>query len=309
MFFYLLRRLAGLPLVLIGVSIVLFLLAQVIPSDPVRLMMGEDVPSEVRERVRKDMGLDDPLLTQYLRYADRVVHGDLGQSIRYKAPVGQMVMRAFPITLRLVISATIISILIAIPIGVLTAIKSGTVWDSIMRGGVLLGISTPSFYLGMLLILGFGFHLGWFPVAGMGDPPTLWHTFLPAFTLGFRYAGSVARFIRGSMLDVFQEDYIRASRGRGIPEHLIKGWYALKNALIPAITDLGTQLADMVGAVVLVETIFAWPGIGQLTFTAITWNDFNLIQGCILMLAAYAVIINLLADLAYSVVDPRVRVA
>ena len=143
----------------------------------------------------------------------------------------------------------------------------------------------------------------------MGNPPTFKHLFLPAFTLGFRYAGSVARFIRASMLEVFEEDFVKASKARGIPDYLVRGWYTLKNALIPAITDLGTQLADMVGAVVLVETIFAYPGIGQLTFTAIVWNDFNLIQGCILTLAIYAVVVNLLADVTYSMVDPRVRAA
>lgn len=305
----LLRRLVTLPFLLVGVSFVLFLVSQVIPSDPVGLIVGDSASVEVKQAIREKLGLDQPLPVQYIGYLERLVQGDLGESIRFGLPVTTMLGTAFPATLQLILGGAVVAILIAFPVGLLAAAFRNSWIDVILRTIAVFGMSTPGFFLGIVLILVFGFYLEWFPISGRGDPPDLSHMVLPAAVLGMRYAGNTARLLRASMIEALHQDYILSARARGIAERLILMKYAFRNALIPSVTDLGVSLADMVGTVILIETIFAWPGIGRQVYLGIFWNDFPVLSGAIIVLVAYAVVVNLLVDALYGAIDPRIRVA
>lgn len=305
---FLVRRLITLPIVLVGVTVVLFVVSQLIPADPVRMIVGDTVTPELRAIIEARLGLDKPLPEQYLRYVGRLASADLGTSIRYNLPVTEMIAQAFPATLTLVIGGGVLAVLIAVPIGLLSAVKRNTPLDAILRSFAAVAMSAPPFFTAIVFILLLSFHLGWFPISGRGDPPDLWHLALPALVLALRYSGNTARLLRSSMIESLSEDYIRAARARGLPERTINR-YALRPALIPAVTDLGVSLADMVGSVILIETVFAWPGIGRLVQIAIQWNDFPLLTGCVLTLVLYAFVVNIMIDLTYSIIDPRVRVS
>lgn len=303
------RRLITLPFLLLGVTLVLFLVSQVIPSDPVGLIVGDSAPPEVKQAIREKLGLDLPLPVRYFTYVERLLQGDLGESIRFGLPVTTMLATAFPATLQLIIGGAVVAILIAFPVGLIAAAFRNTWVDVLLRTVAVFGMSTPGFFLGIVLILVFGFYLNWFPISGRGDPADLAHMVLPAVVLGMRYAGNTARLLRASMIETLHQDYIRSARARGIAERSILLKYAFRNALIPAVTDLGVSLADMVGAVILVETVFAWPGIGRQVYLGIFWNDFPVLSGAIIVLVAYAVVVNLLVDALYGAIDPRIRVA
>lgn len=307
MFLVILKRLLVLPFVLFGVSLVLFLITNVVPSDPVRLIVGDTVTPEVRENITRALGLDQPLHVQYYRYLERLVTGDLGESLRYATPVRTLLFQAFPATMLLVATAAVFAIAIAFPIGFLAAKFRDTWIDVAVRTFAMVGIATPAFYLGIIGILVFGFYLGWFPISGRGDPPDLWHLILPGFILGLRDAGSTARVFRAALLDSLSEDYIRAARARGVPEGTVVGKLAARNALIPTVTDMGLSLAQLSGQVILIETVFAYPGIGRLLHIGIVWNDFPLVAGAVMLLIVYVVTINLIVDLLYRAIDPRVR--
>lgn len=309
MLLVLLKRLLVLPFVLLGVTFFLFAVSQVVPSDPVALIVGDAVTPEVRENITRSLGLDQPAPVQYWLYLQRLAEGDLGTSIRFATPVGDLLLAAFPATLILVATAAVFSIAMAFPLGFLAAKFKDTWIDVATRGFAMIGIGTPAFYLGIILILVFGFYLGWFPISGRGEPPDLWHLILPAFVLGFQNAGSTARIFRAALLDSLGEDYIRAARARGIPERTLVSKLASRNALIPTVTDLGVNFAQLGGQVVLVETVFAYPGIGRLLQTGIFWNDFPVVAGAIMLLLVYVVLINLVVDLLYRVIDPRMRTA
>ena len=304
-----LRRLLTLPLVLVGVAIILFVVSQVLPTDTVRLVAGEDAAPEVRAQVAKDLGLDKPVWVQFIHYASRLLHGDLGVSLRFQLPVDQLIHQALPASLWLVGAATLVAVLIAFPIGILAARYRGSWIDVLSRALVIVGTSTPAFFTGVLAILIFGFYLGWFPVAGRGEPPDLKHLVMPALVLGFREAASTARILRARMIDELNEEHARASRARGIPRRSILIQNGFRNALLPAITDLGVSLTELAGSIVLVEVVFSWPGIGSLLYIGVQWNDFPLVSGTVLILVLYAVVINLVVDLLYGVVDPRLRTA
>jgi peptide/nickel transport system permease protein len=301
------RRLLTLPFVLTGVAVILFIVSQVLPTDTVRLVAGEDAPPEVRAQVRRDLGLDKPVLEQFVHYVSRLLHADLGVSLRFQLPVGQLIHQALPASLYLVGAATLVAVVIAFPIGILSARYRGSWIDVLSRGLVIIGTSTPAFFTGVLAILIFGFYFGWFPVSGRGDPPDLKHLVLPAVVLGFREAASTARILRARMIDELNEDHTKASRARGIPRRTVLMQNGFRNALLPAITDLGVSLTELAGSIVLVEVVFSWPGIGNLLYIGVQWNDFPLVSGTVLVLVLYAVVINLCVDLLYGIVDPRLR--
>lgn len=309
MLLILLRRLLVLPFVLFGVTTFLFVISQVVPSDPVALIVGDAVTPELRAAITQRLGLDQPVHIQYLRYLGRLVTGDLGESIRYATPVKELLFSAFPATILLVAAAAVFAVVIAFPLGFLAAKFRDTWIDAAARIFAMVGIATPAFYLGIILILVFGFYLQWFPISGSGDPPDLWHLILPAFVLGFRDAGSAVRIFRAALIDAMGEDYVRAARARGIGERTIVGKLAARNALIPTVTDLGLNFAQLSGQVILVEVVFAYPGIGRLLQIGVRWNDFPLVAGAIMLLLCYVVVVNLIVDLLYRVIDPRVRAA
>ena len=269
-----LSRLATLPFVLAGVAVVLFIISQVLPSDPARLIGGDGATPEMRATITRQLGLDRPPWEQFVSFVDRLVHGDLGISIRYDVPVTRLILDGLPATLALVASATVVAIAITLTIGILSARYRGTWFDVVSRAIVVVGTSTPVFFIGLLAILIFGYYFDLLPVSGRGDPPDFVHLILPALVLGLHEAGSATRILRSSMIDELNSDQAKAARARGIPRRTILLQNGARNAVLPTMTDLGVGLADLAGSVILIETVFNWPGIGKLVSTAIQWNDF-----------------------------------
>jgi peptide/nickel transport system permease protein len=303
------RRLFSIVVIVFGVSVLLFLTTRVIPSDPVRLLVGDSASAEVKAAIRANLGLDDPLPEQYWRYLSGILHGDFGQSLRFQMPVSDLILDALPATIQLVIAAATVTIIMAFTLGLLSAIYPFTWIDTVCRTIAMGATATPPFFIAIVGILFLGFYWGLVPISGRGDPPDLQHLILPAVVLGMRQAGSTALLVRSTMIDVLRTDYIRSARARGLTERTVVGKYAFRNTLIPSVTDLGVNLADIIGAVVLIETIFAWPGIGRLVYLGIIWNDFALLSGAVLTLLVYAIAVNFIVDALYTVIDPRVRVA
>lgn len=298
------RRLLLLLPTLFGVVTVVFLMIHLIPGDPVEIMLGETAQAADKEELRRELGLDKPLLTQYLTYLGGVVTGDIGRSIHSHEPVLAEIVSRWPATLELALFAMIFAVIVSIPLGVISAAKKDTAID---RGTLfisLFGIAMPNFWLGPLLIILFSIELAWFPVAGRGGFDSL---ILPSITLGTALAAILIRLTRSSILEVMNEDFIRAARARGQGEISIYLKHALANALIPIITVAGLQLGALLAGAVITETIFSWPGIGRLMIEAIESRDYPLVQGCVLSISICYVMVNFLADLLYGIADPRIR--
>jgi peptide/nickel transport system permease protein len=302
-----LQRLLMLPLVLFGVSIILFLASRVIPGDPVNLIVGDSAPQSVKQAIRHSLGLDQPAYVQYWRYVDGIFHGNFGDSLKFGIPVRGMITTAFPATLELVAAGALVTIVVSFTFGLLAAIYHNTWIDTLSRSAAIFTASCPPFFVGIVAILIFGYYLKWFPISGRGEPADLHHLIMPAVVLGLAHAGSTARLVRATMIDTLRADYIRSARARGIPRRTVIFKYAFRNALIPALTDLGVSLADIIGSVILIETIFAWPGIGLLVSQGIVYNDFPMLSGAILVLLVYAILVNFIVDFMYGNIDPRVR--
>lgn len=311
MFSYVLKRLlASLPIV-IGASILVFGLIHLIPGDPVASMLGLEADQETIDSLREELGLDRPLPVQYLTWLQNAVQGDLGRSIHGQQGVLSLVLQKLPATVELTFVALLISLLIAIPTGIVAAIYRNTWLDYLATLIALFGVSVPSFWLGISLILLVSLRWGLLPPGGyvpFTEAPlaNLRYVVLPALSLGAGLAGIVARMTRASMLEVLSKDYIRVSRAKGLPNRLVVMKHALKNALIPIITVVGLQLGTLLGGAVVIETVFAWPGVGKLVVDAILGRDFPVVQGVTLLVAMALILINLLVDLAYVAVDPRV---
>jgi ABC-type dipeptide/oligopeptide/nickel transport system permease component len=329
---YLLRRLVLTIPVLIGVSIIVFTIMHVIPGDPARLLFaGTGATDEQVQAMRHELGLDRPLVVQYLVYIAKAVRGDFGQSLHFKQPVLELILERMPATIELTLASLFIAMAIAFPIGILSALKRYTIIDYVVMTGATLGISLPTFWVGILLIMLVAVNLNLLPGFGRIDygvhleritgfllvdslltrnfpafMSALEHLILPAAALGIAVATFSTRLIRSSMLEVISQDYVITARSKGLRERIVTTRHVLRNALIPVVTLIGVQLGDLLGGAVVTETIFAWPGIGRLVIQAIYNRDFLLVQGVVIFFALIRVIINLLTDLLYVWIDPRI---
>jgi ABC-type dipeptide/oligopeptide/nickel transport system permease component len=297
------RLLLVLPAVWMIITIV-FLLVHIVPGDPVEQMLGPDAQSADIVELRHDLGLDLPLAVQYGRYLKGLAIGDWGQSYHFRDSVLRLIFQRYPATLELALAALLVCIAIAIPAGVFSAWRRGSRADRATSFFTLLGLSVPNFALGPILILLFSIEIGWLPVSGRGG---IGHLILPAATLGAALAAILTRMVRGSMIEELSSDYVRTARAKGITETAVLFRHAFPNALIPVITIVGLQFGSLLAGTIVTETIFSWPGIGRLAVQAISARDYPLLQGCILIIALSYVAVNLLTDLIYAVVDPRVR--
>ena len=309
---YIYRRLLLLFPMLLGVSAFTFLLLQVVPGDPVTAAYGLDIenmdPGQV-ERIREQLGLNDPLPVQYLRYLGRLLQGDMGRSISTRRPIATDLLQRYPATMILALASLLIVVTIALPLGVLSARYRNSWIDHLAMLISLFGVSMPNFWVGIMLILLFALYIPLFPSYGMrpGLEGTLKSLILPALTLGTSLAGLVTRLTRSSMLEVISQDYIRTARAKGLSERQVLIKHGLKNACIPVITVLGLQFAGLLSGAVIVERVFAWPGIGRFAVDAISRRDYPVIMGTVLIFATTFVVINLLLDILYVYVDPRIR--
>jgi peptide/nickel transport system permease protein len=283
-----------------------FLMIHIVPGDPVEQMLGEGAAPGELAQLRHALDLDKPLLEQYGHYLKRLAHGDLGQSLKYQAPVQRVIFDRYPATLQLAFLALLVCALIAIPAGILAAHRRGHAADRAVGLFTLFGLAIPNFALGPLLILLFSIEIGWLPVSGRGGALSY---LLPAATLGAALAAILTRMVRGAMLEELSSDYVRTARAKGLGTTAVLFRHAFRNALIPVITILGLQFGTLLAGTIVTETIFSWPGIGRLTVQAISSRDYPLLQGCILVISISYVLVNLLTDLLYSFIDPRVRLA
>lgn len=301
---FVLRRLAlTLPIVWIVVTLV-FSLIHLVPGDPVAQMLGEGASVTEIERIRHELGLDRPVLDQYRTYMMGLLRGDLGMSFRNQESVAASILSRYPATIELALGATVFSLIVAIPFGVMSAVRRGKAADRVIGFLSLLGLSLPNFALGPMMILLFSIGLGLLPVSGRDG---LLHLILPAVTLGGALAAITTRMVRASMLEEIHRDYVRTARAKGLPERVVVFRHALRNGLIPVITILGLQMGALLAGAIITETIFSWPGLGRLTIQAIYARDYPLVQGCLLVIALSYILINLVSDVLYSVVDPRIR--
>lgn len=303
---YILRRILLIIPVLLGVMIITFFLMYIVPGDPVLTMLGQHATDKSITRLREQLHLDDPWYLQLYNYIIRTLKGDLGTSYISHIPVTQALKQKLPNTARLALAAIVVSTIMGVGIGIISAVFQNTWIDHLAMSLALLFISTPVFWFGMVLVFFFAMQLGWFPISGMGDG-SIRYLILPAFTLGSRFAAFLARYTRSVMLEIIREDFIRTARAKGLRENIVIFKHALKNVMIPVITIIGLNLASLLNGSVLTESIFAWPGFGRYVVTAIQQRDFQVIAGSVLIAAIIFVFSNLIVDLLYAVLDPRVK--
>jgi len=297
------RRLSYSLLSLFLLSLTIFLFVR-LTGDPAVLFVEPGASQSDLEAIRQQFGLDQPVWVQYVSFIASLVQGDFGQSFYYRTPVFELYLSRLPNSLLLATAAMAFSLLIGIPSGILAAVRVGRFWDSAGKVFALLGLSLPSFWVGLVLILFFSVYLGWLPSSGSG---TAAHLVMPAFALGWYFAAAHMRLTRSSMLEVLGSEYIKLARLKGLPESLVIAKHAFKNALIPVLTLAGINLVIMINVAVVVETVFAWPGIGRLLYEGITFRDFPVVQGVVLMGGGMIVVVNLVIDILYAVIDPRIR--
>ena len=304
MLLYSIRRILQLIPVMLVISLLVFMMMHLIPGDPVRNMLGIEATKEAVEAERERLGLNDPLPKQYLRFAAAAIKGDLGTSIFSKTPVSSEILSKYPSTIKLAVGGTLCAALFGVLIGIICAVKRNTLTDSSLVVVSLMAVSTPSFFLALLMMMLFTLKLGWLPSVGLKTPL---HYVLPVLTLGMQSVGLIARTTRSAMLDVLNQDYIRTSRSRGIPEHIVIYSHALKNAMIPILTVIGLRFGGLLAGSTLVETVFSIPGIGRYLVDGVLKRDFPVVQGTVLVLAFTFVIVNMIVDLLYASVDPRIK--
>ena len=301
---YILRRVVLTIPVLLGVATLVFSMIHLVPGDPAQSMLGDGAAPQDIAELRDRLGLDRPLTAQYLTFLRGAVAGDLGQSFRTGQPVTAMIAERIPATAELALAAMIVAIGLALPLGVVAAVWRGTAVDYAAMTCALAGISVPNFWMGPLLAIGFAVELGWFPVSGRG---TVAHLVLPAVSLGLALAAILARMTRASLLDELGELYVRAARARGVSRTAALVRHALRNSLVPLVTIVAVQFGAVLTGAVITETIFSWPGIGRLLIQSIGFRDYPMVQGCILLIAVTYVAVNLMTDLLYGALDPRIR--
>jgi peptide/nickel transport system permease protein len=299
-----LRQIVQAAIVLLNVSIVVFVLVRVVPGDPARLMLGMEASDDQVRAARTQFGFDRPLSVQYAQFLGGVLRGDLGQSLRFRRPVGELLMETFPATVELALAATAIALVVAVPAGIYAAVHRGGTLDRVLMAGALVGQAMPIFWLGIMLITLFSVKLGWLPTSGRGSVAQL---VMPSVTLSTYVMALLARLTRSNMLDVLREAYVRTARAKGLRETIVVHKHALMSAALPIVTVLGLQVGALLSGAVVTETVFNWPGIGTLALRAIQQRDYPVVQGVVLVSAALFVIINGTVDLAYRYLDPRVR--
>jgi peptide/nickel transport system permease protein len=311
---YIIRRLLLLIPVLFGVSLIVFMVMHLSPGDPAVVMLGPTASEEDVQQMRRQLGLDQPLYVQYGRWVGNVLQGDFGRSITMRRPVLPEILTRFKATMILTSASLVISTVLGVSIGVISAVKQYSWFDRGSMLMALLGVSMPVFWLGIMLMVVFSLQLGWLPAGGMYSAGSdrslidlLRHLILPAFTLAAASVALVARITRSMMLEVIRQDYIRTARAKGLSETLTITRHALKNALIPVVTVLGLQTGYLLGGAILTETVFSWPGLGLLMVQSITARDFPVVQGGVLLIALTFVLVNLLVDIMYAYLDPRIR--
>jgi len=309
---FLLKRMAGAAVVLVIVAVLVFLLTRLASGDPMALLLGDQATAVDIAKARTQYGLDKPLPAQFALWVGELLQGNLGQSIFLQRPVAQALLERAEPTLFLALFAVAIAALIGVPCGMAAAIWRGSAADQVLSGLAMLGASIPSFWMGLILIQFFAVHMGWFPASGYGDPgmgpgQRLYHLALPAMVLGLLNSALIIRFTRASMLDILGEDFVRTARAKGLPERVVMVNHVLRNALVPIITVLGLTTALMIGGTVVTETVFNLPGVGNLVVRAVLRRDYPVIQGTLLVIAGIYVLINLVIDLLYTLVDPRIR--
>lgn len=298
------RRFVAALLVIFGVSVAVFVLTHVIPGDPVEVMLGERASTADRAALAKAYGLDRTMGEQMVAYYWGLARLDLGDSLFHHRPVVDLIAERLPATVELAVAAMAVALTVALLLGMVSAWYARTWIDHGARVLSLLGVSIPNFWLGPLLIMAGSVYLGWFPVSGRDGPGSL---VLPAITLGTALAAIVARMLRNSLLEIAEADFVRTARAKGLGEWPILWRHSLRNALLPVVTLVGLQIGAILGGSVIVETVFSWPGIGRLTVEAIQSRDYPLVQGCVLLIAALYVLVNLATDLVYGLIDPRIR--
>jgi peptide/nickel transport system permease protein len=300
------KRLLALVPVLLGVSLLVFALTAVALGDPARAMLGQRADPELVQQIRRDYALDRPLHVRYATWMSRLLRGDLGTSYHQQRPVSEIVAERLPATGRLALAATAIAVVVGLAAGIAAALRPGGLLDQLLMSLAVLGISTPVFWLGMMLSLLFAVWLGWLPVSVYGDGAWA-NLVLPAATLGALHTGTIARMARSSLLEVIRQEYIQTARAKGLTESRVVAKHALRNALIPVVTVIGIGLADLLVGAPLTETVFAWPGLGRMLVASVGQRDLPVVMGAVLIFAVIYVLANLLVDLAYLVIDPRIR--
>ena len=302
------RRILAMIPVVFGIATLVFALMYLVPGDPARLMAGQNADRETIENISRSMGLDKPLHVRYGHFLAGLARGDLGYSYRQQRPVSRVIAERFPATARLALAAILIAILLGVPAGIVAARSHGKFVDQLVMTLSLVGISTPVFWLGMMLIAVFAVWLGWLPVGGYGESGSFKYLIMPAVSLAAISTGYFARITRSALLEVLRSDYILAARARGVAEWRILFIHALRNAAVPIVTVIGTNLAGLLGGAVATETVFAWPGLGRAIYDAILVRDLPVVEGGVIFLALIFVFANLIVDIAYALIDPRVRV-
>jgi peptide/nickel transport system permease protein len=301
---YIVTKMFTAALVVLGVICLVFLLIHMVPGDPVDIMLGESARPADREAMRVALGLDKPVLVQLQNYLTGLMQFDLGSSMHSRRPVTDILLERLPATVQLAVAALSVSILVAFPLGIIAAIRKDTPWDRGAMTFSLIGVSVPNFWMGPVLILVFSLWLGWFPVSGKNGIASI---VLPAVTLGTALAAILSRMVRSTLLEVLNEDYMRTARAKGLKESTVILKHGMRNALLPVITLLGLQLGVLLGGAVITETVFSWPGIGKLTIDSILKRDYPVVQACVLLISVSYVFVNVITDLVYAWVDPRIR--
>lgn len=304
MYKYILKRLLTLIPVILGVVLIIFLIMDLTPGDPARMVLGNMASEEALDAFREEQGLNDPLLVRYVRYVLDLCRGDLGNSYKTNRSVMTELMDRFPATIQLAVASIFFALVVSVPIGIVSAVKQNSVFDNVGMVVALLGIAMPAFWLGLILIIAFSLNLNWLPSGGYG---TWQNLILPAFTAGAVCAANIARITRSSMLEIIRQDYMRTARAKGVSKTKVVLHHGMKNCWIPVITVAGLQFGTLLGGIVIIENVFAWPGVGNFLLTSITSKDTPCVLGSIVLFTVVFSIVNLIVDIIYAFVDPRIK--
>ena len=302
---YIAKRLAAMIPVILGVTLIVYLIMSLAPGDPARTILGEQATEEQVNELREEMGLNDPIIVQYFRYIWNLLHGDLGRSYQSRIDVSTEIFSRFPNTIKLALAASLFSVILALPLGIIAAVKQNTFFDSFSMFVAIIGISCPTFWFGLILILVFAVNLKWFPVSGQVD--NFRGMVLPALTLAFNSMAAMARVTRSSMLEVIRQDYIRTARAKGVSNRNVILRHAVPNAMIPTVTVIGLRIGGLLAGAVICETVFSWPGIGRLLVQSIQSRNTPVVLGCIIIFSICFSLVNLIVDILYAFIDPRIK--